>query len=262
MNDIFSVHEIIKRLKSQLIGSHIYTFDEIDSTNSTAKEMAGDNASSGSVILADCQTYGRGRKGRKWASPRGVGIYLSVILKPENSCTNPFLFTIISGIATALAISKTTGLSASIKWPNDIMIGDKKVAGILVETSCYSGKTKFVVIGIGINVNTTIDHIPHDLRDIATSIKIASGKDISRCDLIIDLCCELEKWYNMYIHCELETIKDQWMKISATIGKYVKIDTGAGIISGTAVSISNNGFLMLKSAKGEIKEIVGGEEVL
>ena len=177
--DILTFEEIKNYLNTECIGKNIIYFDSIGSTNSKAKELAEGGKVHGTVVISEEQTSGRGRIGRDWLSPKYKGIWMSIILRPNIITENISKITLLGAAAVQKAIMKM-GVKTSIKWPNDIVINSKKVCGILTEMSGEIDHINYLVMGIGINVNLEKEDITTDLKDVATSIKIESGKPMDR----------------------------------------------------------------------------------
>ncbi len=254
-----SVSEIKRDLLTGLIGSEIHLLDEVKSTNEVAKEFASEGKKEGTVIISESQSKGKGRAGRSWLSPKGVGIYLSVILKPDIAPADVSQLTLVAGVAAARAIKDLFHLSVSIKWPNDLMIGKKKLGGILLETGSTGNTLNYVIIGIGINVNTDISSFPREVRSIATSIKDEKGVYVKRTRLIRRLIERLDVWYENYISGGIEDIIEVWSDLSATLNCHVTVTSSDRVTGGMAVGISHNGALLVKQADGCVKEVMEGD---
>jgi len=237
------------------IGSKVYHFDEVDSTNDIAKELAL-GSEEGTVVIAETQKRGRGSFGKPWFSPKG-GIWLSIILKPQISPSQIPLITFISGIAVCKAIRKLK-LNARIGWPNDVLIGNKKVCGILSEAG-LNGKVNYVVVGVGINANVDIESFPEDLKPNATSLKQELGKEVPKEDIIQKMFDEMEIVYNNFKKGKLTSILKEWKKLSCTIRKKVEIRGATGTIEGKALDIDKDGALIVKLKNGTIKKVIAGE---
>lgn len=258
---MLTVEGIKNCLTTRFIGADIYLFDAIDSTNSHAHKLAKEGAKEGTVVLSESQSKGKGRLGRSWFSPSGVNIYLSVILRPQMPSSKITLLTFAAAIAVAKAIRDIAGLDADIKWPNDILIKGKKVAGILSEMDAKSDAVRFVVIGIGINVNLDIKDIPSELIDKATSIKIETNITIDRMNLICRVLENLEEWYNIFERNRVNDIIDEWKRLAITIGRDVKVQSGNSFIEGRAVDIDENGALLIKDSDGIIQRALSGDVI-
>lgn len=261
----FNKIEISSNLKTSFIGRDIAFYKEIDSTNDTAKEFAGKGAEEGTVIVADCQKKGKGRLSRRWESPAGVNIYTSIILRPNISPIFAPQLTLVSAVAAAETVAKflKTGSGykpePTVKWPNDIFINSRKAAGILTEMNSEMDRINFVVIGIGVNVNMTKKMFPEELRQIATSLKEETGRDISRIDFIQTLYLNMERWYKEYIENGFEPVRKAWTDYFNMRGKMVKVQQLNSVIEGIAIDIDNDGALLLKGKDGKVARILSGD---
>ena len=256
--DILSYEEIDEYLKTSFIGRNLQYFDSIDSTNRRAKEIAF-NEKEGMVIIAEEQLEGKGRLGREWISPKGKGIWMSIILKPKLGPMEVSKITLLGAAAVHRALENMK-IKSKIKWPNDILIGHKKVCGILTEMSCELNMINYVVIGIGINVNLEEDEIPEGLKDKATSLKISQGQDINRKKLVANILNEFEELYIPF------TEEGDWEKAinmcrenSALINKQVKIIHGEMVRLGKVKDINQEGELVVEFLDGSIENIFSGE---
>lgn len=256
--DILIYEEIEKYLKTDFIGRNIKYFTSIDSTNKRAKELAL-NEKEGTVLISEEQLEGKGRMGRNWISPKGKGIWMSIILKPKVEPMEVAKITLLGAAAVHNAL-ESINVNSKIKWPNDILMEDKKVCGILTEMSCELNMINYVVIGIGINVNLNNSQIPEDLKHKATSIKISQGKEIDRKILVSNILNEFEKLYIPFKDKGngREAI-DICRNNSALIGKEVKVIRGEDIKLGKFLDINNNGELIVELENGDIEEIFSGE---
>ncbi len=252
---------IIDAIKTKIhgiIGREILFFENVSSTNTIALELAG-KVSEGTVVLADSQDKGRGRLGRIWISPSGVNIYMSVILRPQMSPKDSSLITIMSSVACATALRNVTGIMVTTKWPNDLMIDNEKVGGILTELKTKKQKITSAIVGIGINVNVEVREFPEDIKNKATSLKNKVGVSYSRELIVAEILNEMDKWYKTLKIMEKETIVGAWKNLTSTLGKKVKITTPYETLSGIAESIDNQGRLILRLPSGESKRINSGD---
>lgn len=256
------IDEVIIRwgLDTKVLGSHIVSLNSIESTNMVAKEMAIEGSKEGTVIIADEQTGGKGRMGREWISPSEKGIWMSIILRPSIAPAKAPLITSMAAIAVARAIEGVTGLRPSIKWPNDILIGDKKVCGILTEMQGDMDIIQFVVVGIGINANLDLKDFPKELKDRATSLKLECGESVIRADVIREVLREFEDLYSKYMeNRDSQSIISAISKNSATIGKKVRVVGVNMDLEGVAVAIAEDGALMVMLDDGQIQKIMSGD---
>ena len=253
--------EITSGLKTKIIGQQAYYFDSIDSTQNQALKMADDPANNGGVIIAAKQTGGKGRSGRKWVSPKG-GIWLSIILHPKFDISITTLFPIASALALSIALEKILKISPELKWPNDLTIKGKKVAGMLVDVSLESNRIENMVLGVGINFNVDVKQIEKTLRGSSNFYGVASlseqKKKIKPIHLVQTFLVELEKIYMLLNTKQTKKIISEWTKRSSTIGKNVELDTIDGKIKGKAIKIDEDGALVV-SNKNKINRIIAGD---
>jgi BirA family biotin operon repressor/biotin-[acetyl-CoA-carboxylase] ligase len=258
--DLLLPQEIQRGLSTNYVGKEIYYFPELKSTNIRAKEKAlhgAEGISEGTLIVAERQSAGKGRLGREWFSPVG-GIWFSVILYPQLSPSYISRITLMTAVAVVKAIKICTQIKSQIKWPNDILINEKKVCGILTEMSAELDIINWVVVGIGINVNIDLREFPEDIQENTISLKETSGKEISRVKLAQTFLQEFEKYYEILKRREFPFILKEWKLYSHTLGKKIRVDIGERIITGEAVDINEEGSLILKKEDGELVEIISG----
>lgn len=257
MKDKLLPGEIENSIHNNIIGKRIIYFDSIDSTNSYAKKKVC-RLKDGTVVLAEEQTAGKGRRGREWVSPKGTGIWVSLILKPDIPPREGIKMTQIAAVAVCESIRKLTGLDALIKWPNDIVINGKKVCGILTEMAGELNEISYVVIGIGINAN--MEHFPGEIGRKATSLFIEGGKKVDRKELLVDILENFEIIYNNYIlHLNLNEILPRIKTYSAVLGKNIRIIQGKSEKMGKAVDINDDGLLLVETDDGNRELISSGE---
>jgi len=253
--------EITSGLKTKVIGQQSYYFDSIDSTQNQALKMAGDPANNGAVIIAAKQTGGKGRSGRKWVSPKG-GIWLSIILQPKFDISITTLFPIASALALSNALEKTLKISPELKWPNDLTIKGKKVAGMLVDVSLESNRIKNMVLGVGINFDVDVKHIEKILKGSSNFYGVASLSEqknkIKPIQLVQTFFVELEKIYELLNTKQTKKIVSEWTKRSSTIGKNVELNTRDGKIKGKAIKIDEDGALVIVD-NNKINRIIAGD---
>lgn len=261
--DLLHADDLLSRLgKTQVIGRDIRVFSETTSTNDIVDKLARDGVKEGVVVFAESQTKGRGRLGRKWISPSKKGLWFSILLRPELRPPEMTRLTISSATALRRAIQSQTGLRAEIKWPNDILIRGKKVAGILTELSAELDRVKYVILGIGVDVNLSHSEFPAELRKLATSLKAELGKPVSRAGLAIAILKELDRDYSAVMNGGFQALADEWEEHCGTIGHRVKIRIGQRQVSGRAESLGEDGALQVRTDHGHLERIVGGDVVL
>ena len=237
---------VSKMAYSRTIGCEIREFASLGSTNSTARMMASEGAPEGTVIIAWEQTEGKGRLGRFWHSPPG-GLYLSVILRPPPDIEGTSAIPLLAGLAVSKAISTSAGVVTSLKWPNDVLIGERKVCGILSESSFKGEKLEFVVVGIGINVRAPGMPLLEDERP-ATSLE-EEGADVELKEIRNDLLCILDMLYGRFLEGEIDSILGEWSERSSTIGRDVSVVTPSGEVKGLAIGLDRSGALILRQGQ-------------
>jgi BirA family biotin operon repressor/biotin-[acetyl-CoA-carboxylase] ligase len=258
--DLLIPQEVQRGLSTTYIGKKIFYFPELESTNIVAKEKAlhrAEGMGEGTLIIAERQSAGKGRLGREWFSPAG-GIWLSIILYPQLPPSYIPRITLMTAVATVKALGKYPLIKALIKWPNDILINEKKVCGILTEMSAELDIINWVVVGIGINANIDYRNFPEDIREKTTSLKEISRKEISRVKLAQAFLQEFEKYYEILKRKEFSSILKEWKLHSHTLGRKIRVDMGERIIAGEAVDINEEGALILKKEDGELIKIISG----
>ena len=255
---LFDEEELRTLLQRQSFGHPLYFFKTIASTNDYARELAARDSPEGTLVISEEQTAGRGRMGNSWISPPGTGIWISLILRPPLPPSQGPLITPMTAVAVAGAIRKVTGLSAGIKWPNDIIINNRKAAGILIESSAGERSIKHLIVGIGINVNTEV--FPEEIRESATSLSICSGKKISRMEILISVIRQLERLYSIVIPGgKPRIILERYRSWSVTLGKMITADRAGGKITARALDITPNGGLLVRDQTGITEELISGE---
>jgi len=245
--------DISRNLKTDFIGKRVIAYPSLSSTNDIAKREAKKGAREGTVILAEEQTAGRGRLKRAWLSPRG-SIALSIILHPT-SAQLPYLI-MVASLASARCIEKVGGLEAQIKWPNDVLINDKKVCGILIESDVRGSAVDYAVIGIGINVNLKTADFP-EIAATATSLSQELGRELSRREMIRCLLVEVESLYLALP--EGDIVFREWRDRLVTLGKEVEVSSGKTSYKGIAESVASDGSLFLRQPDGSLIKIVAGD---
>jgi BirA family biotin operon repressor/biotin-[acetyl-CoA-carboxylase] ligase len=261
--DALHADDLLARLgKTKVIGRDIRVFEQTTSTNDVIEKLARDGVKEGAVVFAESQTSGRGRLGRKWISPERKGLWFSILLRPDLRPQETTQLTVASATALRRAIQSETGLKPEIKWPNDILIGGKKVAGILTELSAELDRVKHVILGIGVDVNLGAGEFPPELRKLATSLKIESGRAIERPELAAAILRELDFDYARICAGKFTAVADEWEAQCATIGRDVTIQIGGRKIRGRAESLDDDGALLVRTEHGHLERITGGDVTL
>ena len=257
--DILTYEEIADGLKTKFIGRKIIHFENIDSTNSEAKELALSGAEDGTVIIAEEQTMGKGRLGRNFISPKGKGIWMSIILKPDINPLNVSMVTQIGAAAVNKAF-KEMKIDTFIKWPNDILLNKKKLCGILTEMSAELTKVNFIIMGIGINVNVDGEDFTEEVKETATSIKIETGKRADRKEIVRRILNNFEELYEDFIEREdIEKTIAICKKNSILMGRDIRVIKRGNSINAKVLDIDNKGELVVQYEDGEVENLISGE---
>ena len=252
--------EIKELLDTKLIGREIIYMDSIDSTNSHAKRLGEKDFIDGTVIIAEEQTTGRGRLGREWVSPKGKGIWMTILLKPDINPERASQITLISAMAVVKGIKKASDIDTLIKWPNDLVLNGQKLCGILTELGAEIDRINYLCVGIGINVNQDKKDFGNYELNTATSLKIVSGSVVDRKKLIGEVLKAFEDYYTKFLKdSSIDFMVEEYKKSSANIGKEVRLITKDGEIEATAEDISSNGHLIVRLKCGSLREISSGE---
>lgn len=258
--DLLLAEEVRARLQTRVLGRpDVICLAQTDSTNLEAKRLAAKGAPEGTVVVADSQTSGRGRRGRSWFSPAGRNLYLSILLRPTMSPAQTPRLTLMAAVAAAQTLNRIAGLKAHIKWPNDILIGDKKVVGILTEISTEMDVVDYVVVGLGVNVNTTAADMPPDIRASATSIRAECGDRFSRTTLLCSLLHHFETCYDTLKQDGFKPIMALWRSMSDIIGQPVYVDMLNIRHTGIVEDVDDDGVLILKDEAGRRHRIFSGD---
>jgi BirA family biotin operon repressor/biotin-[acetyl-CoA-carboxylase] ligase len=257
-SDVLTPREIRDGLETKVLGKiDIVYFTETDSTNTRAKDLAARHAPEGALVLSEKQSKGRGRKARNWFSPSRDGIYLSLILRPAMPPREAPVITLLTAVAVAETILSLTTLKIAIKWPNDILVSGKKLAGILTEMGTQQDSIDYIVVGLGLNVNTP--RFPDDIRDKATSILIETGKRFSRVKVIREYLKWYELYYELFKHTGFEPVRKRWRELTNTIGQQITVETTDKRYSGEAQDVDKDGALLIRDKTGKTHRIVSGD---
>jgi BirA family biotin operon repressor/biotin-[acetyl-CoA-carboxylase] ligase len=251
--------EVSEGLETSYLGrGAILYFRTCPTTNDAARELGHRGAPEGSLAIAEGQTRGRGRLGRGWVSPAGKGIYLSMLLRPNIAPHEAFKLTLLAAVATAVAVT-STGLTPNIKWPNDVLIGGRKVAGILTEIEAEADRVNQAVVGIGVNVNTTASLFPRAMRAQVTSLRLESGTKFSRLRLLQRLLAAFEERYELLKAGRFEEVLAEWRALDATLGSRVRAVLLEGEVEGEARDIDRDGALLIADDSGREWRITAGD---
>ena len=256
--DTIAEEEVASRLQTERMGRQIRYFSRIDSTNQYAKRIAEEGAPDGTLIIADEQTAGKGRSGRTWVTPPAEAIAFTLLLRPKLSPDRISMVTLVMGLAVTNAVNSLYGVSAGIKWPNDVVIKGRKLCGILTEMSAEVRQVNYIVIGVGINANLT--SFPEEIREIATSLKLELGRDINRAELIARVMAEFERLYAEFeAQGDLGAVMQEYNELCLNAGSKVRVLDPNGEYTGTSRGINSMGELLVETEDGQIQEVYAGE---
>lgn len=256
--EILSQKELESIRKTEWLGQKIFYYEELDSTNAAAKKLAEDGAPHGSVVVAETQSAGRGRRGRSWSSPPGTSIFMTYILKPEIEPGNASMLTLVMAMAVAKGICDMTGIHATIKWPNDIVANGKKICGILTEMSAQIDYVNYIVIGSGTNV--LMERFPAELEDKAISLYMVSGKKYHRAQLIEEINEQFEHYYMIFMETQdMRQLQEEYNELLINCGEMVKVLGAKEEFEGRAQGITARGELIVDT--WEARKLVASGEV-
>ena len=248
-------------LDAKRLGTKFHYFDEIGSTNTHARELAEKGAAEGEVVLAESQTDGRGRLGRRWESPPLANLYFSVILRPKLAPVHAPQITLTAAVALAEAIDSLIPLSPVIKWPNDILVNGKKLAGILAEAVSTPERVEYVILGIGVNVNCPVDAMPQELRQRATSLFDVTRIHMDREFVLRRLIQDLDRCYGDLEQFGFEAIAPQWEARFGLRGKHVRVELRDQVLIGRARGLARDGALLVEGDDGILQKVIAGDVI-
>lgn len=256
--DLLNREELSYDLQTTFMGKEMCTYKSLGSTNQEAKKLALEGLDNGAVIIADEQTAGKGRRGRTWVSPAGTGIWMSILLRPDIQPQNASMLTIVAGLAVCEVIREFTGLKAEIKWPNDIVLGGKKICGLLTEMNSEIDYINFIVVGIGINVN--VESFPEELGHIATSLLLEGGQSYSRKMLVKRILERFERYYLEFLKTEdLRSIIESYNSHCVNIDRQVRVISKHKELQGIVKEVTPKGELIVVDDEGTEHVIMSGE---
>jgi len=251
--------EIQAGLVTSRVGREIVYYESTDSTNLRAHELGEAGAADGTVVVADRQTAGKGRLGRRWESPPGVNLYASVLLRPPILPFEAPQLTFVSAVAVARAVEEIGGLTPTVKWPNDILLHGRKVAGLLNEMSAETEGIHFVILGIGVNLNMRRDQFPQDLRYPATSVALEKGETVSRAAFARSLLRHLDELYALYLDKGIAPVLKAWEAYFDLLGRRVEVDYHDRCVQGVVEGLDADGVLLLRLADGRCEKVLAGD---
>lgn len=255
--DKLLAHEVQFGLQTKVMGCKYFYFDSLGSTMDEAFKLGMEGAPEGTVVCAETQTKGRGRLGRSWVSTKHKGIYFSIILRPKLSPSDLAKLTLLGAVAVAEGIEESTGLTAVIKWPNDLLIKNKKVCGILTELRAEVDQMKFVVIGIGLNVN----HSNSQLIEGATSLRMEAQQNFARVSVLREILRSFERWYLKSSREGFDDVLKVWKERSHTLGQWIRVSDPASVTEGVAVDLDTDGGLLIRQDSGVVIKRMAGDVI-
>lgn len=251
--------ELLSRLKTQTFGRKLLLRETVTSTQDVLRDLAEAGAPEGTLVVAESQENGRGRMGRAWVSPPGRGVSMSLLLRPEVPLQLAPQLTLLAAVALCRSLSRETGLSIGIKWPNDLLVDGRKISGILLESATEDERLRYVAVGLGIAVNLVPEDYPEELLSRAVSLKIASGKTFDRAGLIAAVLLEFEQLYAVYKESGFEPIRILWETYSVTLGRNVSLNAGQGFFEGVPRGLDEHGGLRVELPGGGERTIYSAE---
>ena len=256
--DVITAEELLSQMNTQWAGQTLYYYDETDSTNIRARQFGNEGAPHGTLVVADCQNAGRGRRGRTWESPSGSSISMSLLLRPEFPPAKARMLTLVMALSAVEGLKEETGLDIRVKWPNDLVVNGKKIVGILTEMSTEIDFINYVIIGTGINVNT--EFFPDEIKETATSLKKEAGHQIRRSPLIAAVMRHFEENYNTFLETlDLTGLQERYSSYLINKDKDVLILGAAEPYEAHALGINSEGELMIRKQDGTVEAVYAGE---
>jgi BirA family transcriptional regulator, biotin operon repressor / biotin---[acetyl-CoA-carboxylase] ligase len=256
MTEALTVATIAPHLQTRWLGRTLHSFAELDSTNTTVRELAAAGAADGTVVIAEAQRAGRGRLGRSWASPAGKNLYLSALLRCAVPAERLAQISLLAGVAVCETVREWC--AAEIKWPNDVLSNGRKVAGILAEMES-AGAGHVLILGIGVNLNAALDDFPEALRDTAGSLHLASGCSVDRARFTGRLLNNLEVRYEQWRRDGFAPIAALWRSLTPLIGRNIRVQEPGAIVDGTVLDLDADGALRLRLADGTEHRVIAGD---
>lgn len=255
------VARVQQTLSTNEFGNPLHYFLEINSTNSQLRELAESGAPQGTVVVAESQTQGRGRLGRRWESPAFANLYLSILLRPKLTPSHAAQITLMAAVALADVVDAYVPGRAAIKWPNDILVGGRKLAGILTEASCDAERVHYVILGIGVNLNYPVAAMPDEIRQRASSLMELTGNLVSRESFLQRLIQGVERCYGELEQAGFDALAPRWRSYFAWRGKRVRVELLGQVTTGIAQGIDRDGALLVMDDGGIAQRIVAGDVI-
>ncbi|RKP57392.1 biotin--[acetyl-CoA-carboxylase] ligase [Cohnella endophytica] len=254
-----SLQELLPKLQTKRFGRQIKLLETVPSTQDELRKLAEEGAEEGTLVIAEQQTKGRGRMGRYWVSPAGKGVWMSLLLRPPVPLPLTPQLTLLAAVALSRAISRIVPLEIGIKWPNDLLVGGKKISGILLESAAEDERLRYVVVGMGISVNLDAEDYPEELLEKAVSLKMAAGAPVNRSELVASILVEFELLYDLFLEQGFAPIRTLWEAHSVTLGHLTTLFTPQEAIEGIPRGLDDMGGLKVEMADGSLRTVYSAE---
>ena len=256
--DVLGESEIKSRMNTRWVGREVYFYEEIDSTNTQAKRLAEEGAVSGTLVVSDCQTKGKGRRGRVWESPKGTALYMTLMIRPQIRPERASMLTLVIGLSVVQAIRNVLKVEVGIKWPNDVVLNKKKLVGILTEMNAQMDYIEYLVLGVGINANTK--EFPPEIQDKATSLQIELGYPVNRAELVAETMKCFENYYEIFEKTQdLSGLMEAYQEVLVNYNQPVRVLEPGNEYSGIARGINELGELLVERENGVVETVYAGE---
>lgn len=255
------VRGVREQLGANRLGAALHYYSEIGSTNTRARELAEDGAAAGEIVIAESQTRGRGRMGRRWESPPFENLYVSFILRPRLPPRHAPQITLAAAVALVETLGSYLSRPPAIKWPNDILFDGKKIAGILTEATCDAERVSYVILGVGLNLNYRVEEMPEELRQRATSLADLTGRQVSRESVLVRLIQDMDRCYGELEEGGFESLRPRWEAHFMLRNRRVRVEVGAETQTGRAQGIDREGALILEDEEGRRHRIIAGDVI-
>ncbi|MBJ6363564.1 biotin--[acetyl-CoA-carboxylase] ligase [Paenibacillus sp. GCM10012307] len=246
-------------LGTDRFGRQLHLYEAVDSTQTVLRKLAEEGAPEGTLVIAEQQLQGRGRMGRTWESPKGKGIWMSLLLRPNLAIHYSPQLTLLIAVALCRSLRQSTGLPIGIKWPNDLLVERKKISGILLESTAEEERLNYILAGIGISVNLEEEDYPAELLDKAISLRMLLGRKLDRTTLIAHFLKELEHLYDIYLREGFASVRTLWEALAVSLHQRVTLTTPQGVIEGVPVGLEENGALLVQLDDGQLKPVFSAE---
>jgi BirA family transcriptional regulator, biotin operon repressor / biotin---[acetyl-CoA-carboxylase] ligase len=250
---------LLNAMRTRVMGRSVQLMEEVDSTQAAAQSLAVQGAQEGTLVIAEAQTNGRGRMNRKWHSPKGKGIWMSLLLRPLVPLQFAPQLTLLTAVAVCRTLRKSCQIDIGIKWPNDLLVNGRKVCGILLESSAEDERLKHVIAGIGISANLSADDFPEELKGIATSLYLETGEIVQREAIIGAFLDEFEELYQLYHEQGFAPIRVLWEALSVSLHRPIRVRTPQGSLEGIADRIDDRGALIVTHKDGSQTAVYAGD---